>query len=83
MANHSPVRPNPAMTSSAIIRIPYLSHSLRTPCMYPSGGIRIPFVPTTVSRMNAAMVCGPSSCMVSSIMASEVSADSQPRSMPW
>ena len=34
MANHSPVRPKPAMTSSAIMRMPYLSQkALRTPCI--------------------------------------------------
>ena len=30
-ANQRPVRPKPAMTSSATIMIPYLSHSSRTP----------------------------------------------------
>ena len=30
-ANHLPVRPNPAMTSSRISMIPYSSHSARTP----------------------------------------------------
>jgi hypothetical protein len=33
IANHSPVRPKPAITSSQIIMMPCLSHSARTPCM--------------------------------------------------
>ena len=63
--NHSPVRPKPAITSSAIITMPNSVQSSRTPCRYPSGGIRMPFVPTTGSRMNAAIVSGPSSSIVS------------------
>ena len=43
----------------------------------------MPLLPVTVSRMKAAMVCGPSSWMTSSSMASDSCADSQPRSMPW
>ena len=43
----------------------------------------MPLVPVTVSRMNAAMVCGPSSWMTSSSIASDSSAESQPRAMPW
>ena len=31
-ANHSPVRPHPHITSSAIIMMPYRVHSSRTPC---------------------------------------------------
>ena len=31
-ANHSPVRPKPAMTSSQIMRMPYRVQSSRTPC---------------------------------------------------
>ena len=44
-ANHSPVRPQPHITSSAIIWMPNRVQSSRTPCRYPSGGIRMPFVP--------------------------------------
>ena len=33
IANHFPVRPKPDITSSAIITMPYLSQSARTPCM--------------------------------------------------
>ena len=82
-ANHSPVRPKPHMTSSLTIRIPYFVQSSRTPCRYPSGGIRIPFVPVTVSRKNAAIVSGPSSWIVSSRVASAVAASSAGRSGPW
>ena len=44
---------------------------------------RTPFVPLTVSRKNAAIECAPSSSMISSIVASDCSAESHPRSMPW
>ena len=66
IANHLPVRPKPAITSSATIRMPWRSQSSRTPWMYPSGGIRMPLVPTIVSRKIAAMVCGPSYMITSS-----------------
>ena len=59
-ANQRPVRPNPAITSSATIRMSLRSQISRTPAMYPSGGIRIPFVPTIVSRKTAAIVWAPS-----------------------
>src|SRR2546430_1781584 len=45
--------------------------------------MRIPFVPTIGSRMNAAMVCGPSSWIVSSRSANASSTLSHPRLMPW
>jgi hypothetical protein len=32
-ANQAPVRPRPAMTSSQISRMPYVSQSARSPCM--------------------------------------------------
>ena len=32
-ANHSPVRPKPDITSSAISRMPWRSQISRTPCM--------------------------------------------------
>ena len=56
----------PAMTSSQMSRMPYLSQSARTPLSQPFGGTRTPFVPVTVSRMIAAIVCAPSMTMVSS-----------------
>ncbi len=46
------------MTSSQTIKMPYLSHSARTPGRYPSGGMMTPLVPVTVSRMMAAMLFG-------------------------
>ena len=58
------------MTSSAIIRIPWRSHSSRTPARYPSGGTSTPFVPTTDSSTIAATVCGPSICTTSARCAS-------------
>ena len=71
-ANHSPVRPNPDITSSAMSRMPYLSHSARTPWRYPSGGTRMPLVPVTGSTMKPAIVLGPSSWMTSSSLAKRV-----------
>ena len=43
----------------------------------------MPFVPVTVSRKNAAIVPGPSSWIVSSRLASAVSASSGGRCGPW
>ena len=40
-------------------------------------------MPVTDSRMKAAMVCGPSSWIVSSRLARAVAVSSQPRWMPW
>jgi hypothetical protein len=42
----------------------------------------MPFVPVTVSRMNAAIVWGPSSSIVSSKVARAVAASSVPRAVP-
>ena len=64
-ANHSPQRPKPAITSSRMSMIPCRSHSSRTPARYPSGGTRMPLVPTTVSRMIAATFCPPSTISTS------------------
>ena len=54
MANHSPVRPQPLMTSSAIMSTPLSSQIFLRRGRYSSGGTRIPFVPTTGSMMIAA-----------------------------
>ncbi len=57
-ANHSPVLPKPAITSSAIHKIPYLSQIFLKPSKYPGVGAMIPAVPTTVSIAIAAIVAG-------------------------
>lgn len=59
-AKSLPVRPRPHITSSQIIRMPWRESRARNPARYPGGGIRMPFVPVTVSRIIAAIVCGPS-----------------------
>ena len=63
MANHFPVRPKPAITSSAMNTMPYLSQISRTPAMYPGGGTMMPAVPGTDSRMIAANDVAPSCWM--------------------
>lgn len=60
MENHFPLRPKPAITSSAMNTMPWRVQSSRTPAMYPGGGIMMPAVPGIDSRMIAAMVDGPS-----------------------
>ena len=53
-ANHLPVRPQPAITSSAISSTPWRSQISRRRGKYSGGGMRTPLVPTTGSTMIAA-----------------------------
>src|SRR5450631_2137291 len=54
IANHLPVRPHPAITSSSISRTPWRSQISRSRGIYSGGGTSTPFVPTTGSTITAA-----------------------------
>ena len=65
-ANQWPVRPNPVITSSAHSRMPYSSHSARTPWKYPAGGMNAPPEFCTGSMITIATVSGPAWTIVAS-----------------
>ena len=56
MPNHSPVRPKPLITSSAMSRMPCSSQISRMRCQYASDGMCEPFGVEIGSAMKAAMV---------------------------
>ena len=59
-ANRLPVRPNPVITSSQTIRIPYRVQISRILASHPSGGTMTPPTPCTGSATKAAIASGPS-----------------------
>ena len=59
MPNHSPRRPKPVITSSAINTTSYLSAISRSLCQYSGGGACMPDIWETGSAIMAATVSGP------------------------
>ena len=64
LANHSPVRPNPVITSSATNSTPVSRQTARASSRYPGGGAYTPPAPITGSQKNAATRSAPSRSIV-------------------
>jgi len=65
LANQSPTRPKPVMTSSATKSTPVSRQIVRTSARYPSGGANTPPAPITGSQKNAATRSGPAATIAS------------------
>ena len=59
-ANIRPVRPKPVSTSSAIISVPWRSHSRRTPARNSGGQTIIPPTPCSIGSTSTPAARGPS-----------------------
>ena len=65
LANQSPVRPKPVITSSATNSTPVSRQIARTSPRYPSGAANTPPAPITGSQKNAATRSGPADAIAS------------------
>ena len=85
LANQSPTRPNPVMTSSATKSTPASRQIARTSARYPSGGANTPPAPITGSQKKAATRSGPAATIASWSAAGESQAifTTSPTSGPW